>query len=76
MGDPAGLGDDELASRGIARLPRSLTEAAAAFEASGTLREAMGEPLFEAIGAVRRAEVELFDGVSADDVVARTRWRW
>ncbi|HET9896121.1 MAG TPA: glutamine synthetase family protein [Streptosporangiaceae bacterium] len=75
-GDPAGLGEEELASRGIVRLPQSLAEAAGAFEASGTLREAMQDPLFEAILGVRRAEIELFDGVSPDDVVARTRWRW
>jgi len=75
-GDPAWLGDDELHKRGIARLPQSLAEAADAFEASGLLREAMGDPLFEAVLAVRRAEVELFADSSPDDVVARTRWRW
>jgi glutamine synthetase len=36
----------------------------------------MGEPLFEAFLAVRRAEAALFSGASPDDVVARTRWRW
>jgi glutamine synthetase len=40
------------------------------------LREAMGDPLFDAFLAVRQAETELFDEVSADDIVARTRWRW
>ncbi len=75
-GDPAGLGEDVLAKRGIVRLPQSLTESADAFEASATLRGAMGDPMFEAILAVRRAEVEIFDGASPDDVVARTRWRW
>lgn len=71
-GDPAGLGDDA----GIVRLPQSLTEAADAFEASDVLREAMGDPLFEAVLAVRRAEIDLFAASSPDDVVARTRWRW
>lgn len=75
-GDPAGLGEDELARRGIVRLPQSLTEAADAFEASDLLRTAMGDPLFEAVLAVRRAETELFADSSPDDVVARTRWRW
>jgi glutamine synthetase len=75
-GDPAGLGDDELARRGIVRLPQSLTEAADAFEVSGVLRQAMGDPLFEAVLAVRRAEAELFADSSPSDVVARTRWRW
>ncbi len=75
-GDPAWLGEDELAQRGIVRLPQSLTEAADAFEASDVLREAMGDPLFEAVLAVRRAETELFADSSPDDVVTRTRWRW
>ena len=70
-GDPAGLDDAS-----IVRLPQSLTEAADAFEASDVLREAMGDPLFEAVLAVRRAETEVFATSSPDDVVARTRWRW
>lgn len=69
--DPAGRGDP-----GIVRLPQSLNEATDAFEASDMLRAAMGDPLFEAVLAVRRAEIELFAGSSPDDVVARTRWRW
>ena len=75
-GDPVELSDADLAARGARRLPQSLTEAAAALEASELLRDAMGEPMFEAFLAVRRAEIELFSDVSAADVVARTRWRW
>ncbi len=75
-GDPVELSDADLAARGARRLPQSLTEAAGALEASDLLRDAMGEPMFEAFLAVRRAEIELFSGVSEADVVARTRWRW
>ncbi len=75
-GDPVELSDADLAARGARRLPQSLTEAAAALEASELLRDAMGEPMFEAFLAVRRAEIELFSDVSPADVVARTRWRW
>ena len=75
-GDPAGLPPGELDRRGIRRLPRSLPEAVASLEDSAVLREAMGDPLFEAFLAVRRAEVELFAGASPDDIAARTRWRW
>jgi glutamine synthetase len=71
VGDPAGLDD-----AGIVRLPEALSAAADAFEASDVLREAMGDPLFEAVLAVRRAEVELFADSSPDDVVVSTRWRW
>ena len=75
-GDPVGLPAAELAERGIRRLPQSLGEAADQMEASDVLREAMGEPLFEAFLAVRRAEIELFARASPEDVVASTRWRW
>ena len=75
-GDPASLAPDELAQRGILRLPQSLGEAADAFAANEVLREAMGDPLFEAVLSVRRGESELFADVSPDEVVARTRWRW
>jgi glutamine synthetase len=75
-GDPADLSENELAVRGILRLPQSLGEAADAFAANEVLRDAMGDPLFEALLAVRRGEADLFAGASHDEVVARTRWRW
>ena len=75
-GDPVGLPEADLAARGVRRLPQSLGEAIGALEASDLLRVAMGEPMFEAFLAVRRAEIELFAGASQADVVARTRWRW
>jgi glutamine synthetase len=75
-GDPVGLSEADLAARGARRLPQSLDEAIGAFGSSDLLREAMGDPMFEAFLAVRRAEIELFSGASPADVVARTRWRW
>jgi len=75
-GDPAGLTAEELAVRGIRRLPRTLPEATGGLERSAVLRQAMGDPLFEAFLAVRRAEAELFADASADEIVAQTRWRW
>jgi glutamine synthetase len=75
-GDPVGRPAAELADPGIRRLPESLAESAGHLERSEVLREAMGDPLFEAFLAVRRGETELFAGVSADEVAARTRWRW
>ncbi len=75
-GDPASYDPAYLAERNVTRLPQSLTEAADALESSGVLRSAMGDPLFEAFLAVRRAEVALFAGATPEDVVARTRWRW
>jgi glutamine synthetase len=68
--DPASLaaGDQP------ARLPQSLTQATDALERDGVLRDAMGQTLFEAFAAVRRAEVDRLDGLSDEDVVAATRW--
>jgi glutamine synthetase len=75
-GDPAGLPEAELTERGISRLPQSLGESVSALENSATLRHAMGDPLFEAYLAVKRAEIKLFADASPAEVVARTRWRW
>lgn len=75
-GDPAGRAADELARRGVARLPQSLDAALAHLARSDVLRQAMGEPLYEAFADVRRAEVALFAGASPEEVVAATRWRY
>jgi glutamine synthetase len=75
-GDPVALAEAELAERGIRRLPQSLGEACVLLEASDVLREAMGDPMFEAFLSVRRAEIELFADATPAEVVAATRWRW
>lgn len=69
--DPALIDED----RRPERLPTSLVRATDELEASDVLREALGTELFEAIVAVRRAEVERFNGATAQSVVASTRWR-
>jgi glutamine synthetase len=56
------------------RLPDSLPTAIGHLERDELLRSAMGDELFEAFLAVRRAEVELFAGREPEDVVAATRW--
>ncbi|MGP3952421.1 glutamine synthetase [Streptomyces sp. 7N604] len=68
-GDPAHEGRE-------ARLPTSLPEALRHFEGSAVLREALGDPLFEAVAAVRRAEAALFEGAGPQDIAAATRWRY
>jgi len=75
-GDPVGVPAVDLADPGARRLPQSLGEATGHLARSTVLREAMGDPLFEAFLAVRRGESELFADLSADEIVARTRWRW
>ncbi len=74
-GDPAGR-SNELARRGVARLPQSLDAALAHLARSDVLRQAMGEQLYEAFADVRRAEVALFARASPEEVVAATRWRY
>ncbi|WP_205718424.1 glutamine synthetase family protein [Actinomadura sp. WMMA1423] len=73
--DPAGLSEEERAARGIAPLPSSLAESAAAFEADAVLREALGEAVTDTVAAVRRGEIALLDGATPERVAAATRWR-
>lgn len=73
--DPASLDPAELARRGIARLPDSLGEAVAAFEADPVLRDALGEAVIDTVAAVRRGEIALLDGASPAEIAAAARWR-
>ncbi len=75
-GDPALLSEPDLLARGIRRLPASLPEALEHLERCAFLRDAMGDPLFQAFTAVRRGEIALFDGASPDEITAATRWRY
>jgi glutamine synthetase len=74
-GDPAGQAD-ELAGRGVHRLPETVPEALAELERSDVLRAAFGEPLYAAFADTRRAEAALFEGSTPDEIVAATRWRY
>ena len=72
--DPAALGEEALAARGIDRLPGNLGESLAAFRGDGALRAAFGTPLVDAIVAVRESELALFEGASPEQVADATRW--
>jgi len=63
--DPDTLSDADRAQRGIRRLPRALGEALDALEADEVLREALGEVLAREYLAVKRSEVQAFDGKGA-----------
>ncbi len=56
------------------RLPRSLDTAVDELERDELLRGALGEPLVEAVIAVRRAEIAACAGLGDDEVVAASRW--
>ncbi len=73
-GDPVRFSDDELADRGISRLPRTLDDAIDKLAACYFLREAMGKTLADAVLAVRRGEAERFRDAAPEDVVAALRW--
>ncbi|KUJ68438.1 glutamine synthetase [Streptomyces albus subsp. albus] len=58
------------------RLPTSLPESLARFEESAVLRAALGDPLFESVAAVRRAEAALFAEADPETIAAATRHRY
>ncbi|WP_083976208.1 type I glutamate--ammonia ligase [Kitasatospora azatica] len=70
-GDPAALSEGE-----VPRLPGSLLEVIAEYRASGVLREALGDPLYEAVLAVRQGEHELFADSTPEQLAAAARWRY
>ncbi|WP_222195281.1 glutamine synthetase family protein [Modestobacter italicus] len=74
--DPATLSEAARRDAGIAALPTSLGEAVAAFERDDVLTAAFGPELATTIAEVRRGEIALFDGKSAEDVTAAVRWRY
>ncbi|MFE6056099.1 glutamine synthetase [Kitasatospora sp. NPDC056446] len=74
---PEFTGDPAAAEPGtVPRLPGSPAEAVAAYERSAVLREALGEPLYQAVLAVRRAEGEQYATATPEELVAATRWRY
>jgi glutamine synthetase len=74
--DPADHPPEELEELGVRRLPVSLSEAVAHLEKSDVLREAMGSTLYGAFLAVRKAEIEAFEGQDPDTIAAAHRWRY
>jgi glutamine synthetase len=72
--DPGTLDDDERLRRGIARLPASLSEAVAAFEADTVLNESFGAPLATTLMDIRKAEVHTFAGATAEQITQAMRW--
>jgi glutamine synthetase len=60
----------------VPRLPASLLQTIAEYRACALLREAMGDPLYEAVLAVRQGEHELLGALPPAELVAATRWRY
>src|ERR1019366_6655981 len=68
-GDPGVRGHPQ-----AVRLPASLGAALKALEANDDLRAAAGDQLISTFAASRRAEIELADGKSEEEIVAQSRW--
>ncbi|GHD87784.1 glutamine synthetase family protein [Streptomyces naganishii] len=75
-GDPARLGENEAAARGVRRLPTSLAESVAAFRADEVLRGALGPVLADAVTAVREGEIAAVEGLDDERVAAAYRWTY
>jgi glutamine synthetase len=73
--DPATLAEEHRREGGMTPLPASLAESVAAFERDDVLAAAFGEQLTATVVDVRRGEIALFDGVSAEEVAQAVRWR-
>jgi glutamine synthetase len=74
--DPADIPARRRRSLGIRRLPSSLGAAIRELERSAVLRDAMGDVLFDAFLATRRAERDAYEGKDAAEVVRAHRWRY
>lgn len=72
--DPAALGEQVLAERGIERLPTTLGEAVKAFSSDAALTQGFGPDLVGSIVALRRSDIELYADTSDEDLAAATRW--
>jgi glutamine synthetase len=76
LDDPAAHTQEDLAARGIDRLPTTLELSLAQLRGSKVLREAMGPTLFGAFTAVRRGEWEAFGEDDPERIAAAHRWRY
>ncbi len=72
--DPASLSAEQLAARGIERLPEDLRASLDAFDADTVLAETFGPALVAGVRAVRESEVERFEGASPELVADASRW--
>jgi glutamine synthetase len=76
LDDPADLDEETRRRIGVRQLPASLGEAIKELEASSMLRRAMGDVLFDAFGATRRAEREAYEDMDPAQAVRAHRWRY
>jgi len=73
--DPGSLTEEGRREAGIAALPATLADAVRAFESDEVLTAAYGTELATTIAEVRRGEIALFEGKSAEEVTRAVRWK-
>jgi len=76
LDDPADLDEQTRHRLGIRQLPATLGEAIKELEGSETLRRAMGDVLFDAFVATRRAERDAYEDMDPADAVRAHRWKY
>jgi glutamine synthetase len=76
LDDPASLTAAKRRSLGVRQLPSSLGAAIGELEGSTLLRRAMGDVLFDAFLATRRAERDAYQDMDPQDAVRAHRWRY
>jgi glutamine synthetase len=74
--DPSTFTAEELARRGITRLPTTLAEATDLFEGSDLARRVLGDVLHGAFAAVRRRECETHGALGEEELADAYRWRY
>lgn len=75
-GDPARLGAEEAAARGVHRLPTSLEASVEVFRRDEVLRAALGTVLADAVIAVRQGEAAAAAERDDEAVAAAYRWKY
>jgi glutamine synthetase len=76
LDDPADLDEQARQRLGVRQLPATLGEAIKELEGSEMLRQAMGDVLFDAFVATRRAERDAYEDMDPEEAVRAHRWKY
>lgn len=74
--DPAALSDADRRDAGVAQLPHHQAEVIAALDGSRRLRTILGDPVIDALVAVRRYEQRNYAELNAEDLTDKFRMAW
>lgn len=74
--DPAGLSASDRHEAGVAQLPHQQVDVIAALDGSQRLREILGDPVLDALVAVRRYEQHNYADRNAEELTDKFRMAW